>query len=69
MAYAVVYTRTGEDYYNSGNSENYKGLIAKNCDVFHAVHLALSYDRMNFIPMRNNTGILFPKAEFSEEPR
>ena len=67
MAYAVVYTRTGEEYYNSGNSENYKGLVAKNCDVFHAVHLALSYDGVHFTPMRNNTGILFPKAEFSEE--
>lgn len=67
MAYVVVYTRTGEEYYNSGNSENYKGLVAKNCDVFHAVHLALSYDGVHFTPMRNNTGILFPKAEFSEE--
>ena len=65
MAYVIVYTRTGEEYYNSGNSENYKGLIAKNCDVFHAMHLALGYDGVSFTPIRNNTGILFPKAEFS----
>lgn len=66
MAYAVVYTRKGEEYYNSGNSENYKGLAAKNCDVYDAVHIAVSYDGKTFIPMRNNTGILFPKADFSE---
>jgi len=67
MAYAVVYTRKGEKYYNSGNSENYKGLTAKNCDVFDAVHLALSYDGSSFIPMRNNTGVLFAKADFTEK--
>lgn len=67
MAYAAVYTRKGEEYYNSGNSENYKGLVAKNCDVFDAVHIAISYDKSRFTPMRNNTGILFPKADFSEE--
>lgn len=66
MAYAVVYTRKGEEYYNSGNSKNYKGLAAKNCDVYDAVHIAVSYDGKTFIPMRNNTGILFPKADFSE---
>lgn len=66
MAYAVVYTRKGEEFYISENSENYKGLVAKNCDVFDAVHLALSYDGKTFVPMRNNTGILFPKADFSE---
>ncbi|MDE7327984.1 MAG: family 43 glycosylhydrolase [Lachnospiraceae bacterium] len=64
MVSALVYTRKGEKYYYSGNDGNYPGLRAENCDVFDALHLALSRDGKNFVPMRNNTGILFAKADF-----
>lgn len=52
MAYGFVYTKEGEDFYNGINN---------------AMHLAISRDGREFIPMRNNTGILFPKAEYDEE--
>lgn len=67
MAYAFVYTREGSQYYQTKNSENYKGFQAYNCDVQDAMHLAVSRDGKEFIPMRNNTGILFPKADFTEK--
>lgn len=65
MAFIFVYTKKGEMYYNSGNPDNYPGFTGKNCDLNDAMHIALSRDGKDFIPMRNNTGILFPKADLS----
>lgn len=65
--YALVYTRKGKVVYDSGHIDNYAGLTGLNCDVQDAVHLALSRDGKQYVPMRNNTGILFPRADFSSE--
>lgn len=65
MAYIFGYTIIGEKYYDSGNSENYPGWTALNCDVNESLHLAYSDDAEKFIPLRNNTGILFPQAEWN----
>ena len=67
MAYILVYTRKGEEIYDSGHPDNYPGHVGKNCDVFDAMHLAVSRDGKDFIPMRNNTGVLFPRADLTEK--
>ncbi|WP_334104980.1 family 43 glycosylhydrolase [Muricomes intestini] len=64
MPYIFGYTKSGDRYYFSGNADNYPGLTALNCDVNDAMHLAFGYDREKFFPLRNNTGILFPKADY-----
>lgn len=51
MAYVLAYTKRGAELY---------------CCVNEAMHLALSSDGQHFRPLRNNTGILFPKADFTE---
>lgn len=51
MPFLFCYTKQGPDHYR---------------DVNDAMHLALSEDRIRFQPLRNNTGILFPTADFSE---
>ena len=66
MAFVFAYTKKGDPCYDSGNSGNYPGLTARNCDVNDAMHLAVSRDGKEYIPLRNNTGILFPEADFTE---
>lgn len=63
MAYLLAYTKKGEGCYPDFN---YPGHVGYNCDWEQAMHLALSEDGKNFIPLRNNTGILFAKASFEE---
>lgn len=63
MPYILAYTKQGEEYYSD---VNYPGHVAKSCDVNDAMHLALSDDGKAFTPLRNNTGILFPKCTFTE---
>lgn len=63
MPYIFGYTKSREQYYFSGNEENYPGLSALNCDVDDALHLAYSEDGETFVPLRNNTGVLFPQAD------
>ena len=63
MPYILAYTKQGEEFYSD---VNYPGHVAKNCDVNDSMHLALSTDGKSFVPLRNNTGILFPKCTFSE---
>ena len=64
MAYLLAYTKKGEGCYPDFN---YPGHVGYNCDWEQAMHLALSEDGKNFIPLRNNTGILFAKASFEED--
>ncbi len=63
MAYVLCYTKKGIGCYDK---KNYPNNIAYNCDWEHSMHLAISDDGINFTPLRNNTGILFPKASYSE---
>ncbi len=63
MPYILSYTKPGVGCYSDAN---YPGHVAYNCDWEHAMHLAVSKDGEHFTPLRNNTGILFPKCTFSE---
>ncbi len=67
MAYILCYTKSGKGLYPD---YNYPGHTAYRCDWDHALHLAVSQDGERFRPLRNNTGILFPRASFAEgDPR
>lgn len=66
MAFILSYTKKGPVCYDSGNPDNYQDQSAYNCDLNDAMHLALSYDGAHYVPLRNNTGILFPRADFSK---
>lgn len=63
MPTILCYTRHGEGTYPD---HNYPGHVAYLCDLEHALHLAFSEDGQHFIPMRNNTGVLFPACTFDE---
>ena len=64
MKYILAYTKPGIGVYDFSN---YPGREkAYNCDWEHAMHLAISDDGQNYTALRNNTGILFPKATFTE---
>ena len=64
MKYILAYTKPGIGVYDY---TNYPGREkAYNCDWEHAMHLAISDDGKNYTALRNNTGILFPKATFTE---
>lgn len=66
MAFVFAYTKKGKTYYDSKNPENYPGCRAFNCDLQDAMHLALSRDGKSWTPLRNGTGILFPKADYTQ---
>lgn len=51
MPLLLCYTKQGADHYR---------------DVNDAMHLALSYDGTAFQPLRNNTAVLFPKADLMD---
>lgn len=67
MPYILGYTMSGDKNYFSGNAENYPGMEALNCDVNDAMHMAFSNDGKIFTPLRNNTAILFPKADLQTD--
>lgn len=64
MPYILAYTKTGEGTYDDFNYPGHTG--AYQCDWEHAMHLAVSDDGMHYEALRNNTGILFPEATFTE---
>ena len=66
MAQVLCYIKKGEGVYDYTYYPEH--LHAMNCDWEHAMHLAVREDQENFHPLRNNTGILFPKATFHEGP-
>jgi GH43 family beta-xylosidase len=51
MPFVLCYTRKGDDKYR---------------DLNDSMHLALSNDGKKFVPLRNNTGILFPEADLND---
>ncbi len=64
MPYILSYTKNGIGTYDE---TNYPGQSkAYNCDWEHAMHLAISDDGVHYTPLRNNTGILFAEATFTE---
>lgn len=63
MPYIFSYTRQGEERYVNTRNPNQFGWM---CDLDHAMHLAISCDGTQFTPLRNNTGILFPRCTFNE---
>ena len=65
MAYVLSYTKPGVGLYNY--ISDYPMLETPyNCDWEHSMHLAISDDGKKFKPLRNNTGILFPKGSYDE---
>ena len=69
MAKIFVYTKKyDQQFYQSEHPDNYAGTPDKayNCDVDDAMHIAVQLDGGEFVPMRNNTGVLFPTAEFPD---
>lgn len=63
MPHILCYTKRGNGTYPD---HNYPGHVAYNCDIDHAVHLAISHDGTHYKPLRNNTGVLYAKCSFSE---
>ncbi|MBQ3705630.1 MAG: family 43 glycosylhydrolase [Clostridia bacterium] len=63
MAFLFCYTKPG---IGTWPEDRYPGHTAYNCDWEQAMHLAFSEDGKHFIPLRNDTGILFPLASFDE---
>src|SRR5690606_21939423 len=59
----LAYTKHGDDYQSEIDGVVHVGLA---CDVNHSMHLALSRDGRKFTALRNNTGVLFPEATFTE---
>ncbi|HZG83372.1 family 43 glycosylhydrolase [Paenibacillus sp.] len=51
MPFVLCYTKEGEDKYR---------------DLNDSMHLALSYNGKEFVPLRHNTGILFPEADLND---
>ncbi len=64
MSFVLCYTKPGVGCYDPSNYPEH--VSAMNCDWEHAMHLAVSTDGKTFTPLRNNTGILFPKCTFTE---
>lgn len=63
----LVYTKRGNKIYQSGNKQNYPDHVGYNCDLNDSVHIAISKDGKKFMPMRNNTGVLFAEADFTSD--
>lgn len=63
MPCVLCYTKPGTGTYPD---RNYPGHVAFNCDLEHAMHLAVSEDGARFTPLRSNTGVLFPRCTFDE---
>ena len=51
MAFVIAYTKQGDSYFNCVNE---------------SMHLALSENGREYELLRNNTGVLFPLASFTE---
>lgn len=58
-----VYTKAGCGNYD--NHGNYKGHTGKLCDLEQAIHFAVSVNDGEVVTLRNDTGILFAKADYS----
>lgn len=63
MPFVLCYTKSGIGTYPD---HNYPGHIAYVCDWEQSLHLAVSHDGIHFEPLRNNTGILFPKCSYQD---
>ncbi len=63
MTTLLCYTKLGHGLYVN---DQYPGHAAVLADWEHAMHLAISENGGAFEPLRNNTGILFPRCTFNE---
>ena len=66
MPYLMCYTKEGEGIYPPDLYPQQKDQPGYLCDLDHSMHLAISSDGEKYTPLRNNTGILFPKCDFSD---
>ena len=66
MAYVLSYMKAGEGIYPPELYPQQKDQPGYLCDLEHSMHLAVSRDGQVFTPLRNNTGILFPKCDLDD---
>ena len=66
MAYLLSYMKKGEGIYPPELYPQQKDQPGLMCDLEHSMHLAVSKDGKAFTPLRNNTGILFPKCDLND---
>lgn len=64
MSFVLCYTKPGVGVYDPTNYPEHTAAL--NCDWEHAMHLAVSSNGENYTPLRNNTGVLFPRCTFTE---
>ena len=65
MPSVFCYTKPGKGVRSDPHYPGHEGLL---CDWEQAVHLAWSRDGKDYRPLRNNTGILFARASYEEDP-
>lgn len=66
MPYLLSYMKKGEGIYPPDLYPQQKDQPGYLCDLEHSMHLAVSDDGRRFIPLKNNTGILFPECDLSD---
>ena len=66
MPYLLSYMKKGEGIYPPDLYPQQKDQPGYLCDLEHSMHLAVSDDGENFIPLKNNTGILFPECDLTD---
>ena len=66
MAYLLSYMKKGEGIYPPELYPMQKAQPGYLCDLDHSMHLAVSEDGRHFIPLKNNTGILFPECDLTD---
>ena len=66
MAYLLSYMKKGEGIYPPELYPQQKEQPGFLCDLEHSMHLAVSDDGKMFIPLKNNTGILFPECDLND---
>ena len=65
MPTIFCYTKPGRGVRSDPHYPGHEGLL---CDWEQAVHLAWSRDGKDYRPLRNNTGILFARTSYEEDP-
>ena len=66
MPYLLSYMKKGEGIYPPELYPQQKDQPGYLCDLEHSMHLAVSEDGKEFIPLKNNTGILFPECDLTD---
>lgn len=63
----LVYTKKGSRIYKNSSKRNYPGHIGFLCDLNDSIHFAISENGTHYHPLKNDTGILFARANVEED--